>query len=246
MTNKFRLDKFLVDQKLVETRNKAQYLIKNNMIKINGQIIDKSNYLVTLNDKIEIISQLKFVSRAGEKLEFAIQNFKINLENKIVLDIGASTGGFTDCCLKYDAKKVYALDVGTDQLHHTLVANPKVINLANTNLKKIPDIFKNIEIDIIVVDVSFISLKIVFETIKHIFLDQNILICLIKPQFELDKQIMSKNKGSVKLKIHHDIAIKKVLNYAKENNFNLLNIIESPILGAKGENKEFLAVFKKF
>lgn len=246
MTNKLRLDKYLYDNQYAESRNKAQQLILDSKVKVNNKIINKPNFLVSNDDNINIISNLEFVSRGGLKLESAIKHFQINMKDKIVLDIGASTGGFTDCCIKNGAKIVYALDVGTNQLHYSLLSNPKVINLPNTNLKKIPDIFHNLNIDIFVVDVSFISLKNVFEVLMPIFKKEQILICLIKPQFELNKAIITKNKGCIKSPKLHNQAINNVLKSANEYNFKLVNIIESPIKGAKGENKEFLAMFKIF
>lgn len=246
MTNKFRLDIFLVNKNLVESRNKARQLIINSGVLVNGVLITKPNFIVYDIDKIEIIKPLEFVSRGGLKLQKAINEFNISVHNKIILDIGASTGGFTDCCLKNGAKKVYALDVGTGQLHESLLRNPKVIDYSNTNLKEIPKIFKNNDIEIIVVDVSFISLRSVFASIKEIFKPHMQLICLTKPQFELNPLIISKYKGCIKLTKHHNMAIENVKRFANEFGFKLVNIVDSPILGSKGENKEFLTLFELF
>lgn len=244
MTNKLRLDVYLTKNMMVESRNKAQQLILNSSVLVNNIIINKPNFEIKNTDIVKITKDLEFVSRGGLKLQAALQKFNINLKNKIILDIGASTGGFTDCCIKNGASKVYSLDVGKDQLHHSLLENTKVINLPNTNFKKIPLIFEKINIDTIVVDVSFISLKSVFESIKPIFKQNMILICLIKPQFELNPIIISKYKGCIKLKKHHDIAIENVKYNAGLYGFKLQDIIDSPILGHKGENKEFLGLFK--
>lgn len=243
MKTKIRLDKYLIDNNKIETRNKAQQLIKEKQVIVNKKIVDKPNFLVDENDEIKINEQLKFVSRGGIKLQEAVNQFNIDLNNKIVLDIGASTGGFTDCCLKNGAKLVYCLDIGTNQLHHSLVKNNLVKNFPNTNLKEIPNLFEKDQFDIIVVDVSFISLKYVFESIKNICSKNTTIICLIKPQFELNPIILSKFKGCIKSKKYHDEAIKNVLLHATNNDFNLIKIIDSPILGNKGENKEFLAIF---
>ena len=243
MKTKIRLDKYLIDNNNVETRNKAQQLIKNGQINVNGKIIDKSNFLVDVNDEIKIIEPLKFVSRGGIKLQHAINQFNINLNDKIVLDIGASTGGFTDCCLKNGAKLVYCLDIGTNQLHHSLINNPSVKNFPNTNLKQIPNLFQKNQFDVIVVDVSFISLKHVFESIKNICSKNTTIVCLIKPQFELNPIILSKFKGSIKSEKYHNEAIQNVLLSATNNGFKLIKVIDSPILGSKGENKEFLGIF---
>lgn len=243
MNTKIRLDKYLIDNNKVETRNKAQQLIKDGQISVNGKIVNKNNFLVDLKDEINIIEPLKFVSRGGIKLQHAINQFNISLNGKLVLDIGASTGGFTDCCLKNGAKLVYSLDIGTNQLHHTLINNPLVRNFPNTNLKEIPNLFQKDFFDVIVVDVSFISLKHVFESIKNICSKNTTIICLIKPQFELNPIILSKFKGSIKSQKYHDEAIKNVLLNATNNGFKLMKVIDSPILGNKGENKEFLGIF---
>lgn len=174
----------------------------------------------------------------------ALNEFKINVNDKVILDIGASTGGFTDCCLQAGAKLVYALDVGTNQLAEKLKFNPKVINLEQVNLKDLPNIKFNDIINIIVCDVSFISLKHVFANLKNLQNDELIMVFLIKPQFELDQKIINQTKGIIKNPKHHQLAIDKVKEYAIQNNFELKQIINSPILGKKGENQEFIGYFQ--
>lgn len=243
MENKQRIDHYLVKNNYCKTRTQAQELIKNGFVFINDNQIKKNNLLIDSNQEIKII-YFKFVSRAGYKLDYAIQNFKIDFKNKIVLDIGSSTGGFVDCALQYDAKFVYALDVGTNQLHEILKNNSKVKSLEKTNLKMIcPEMFDQL-IDIITCDVSFISLKHVFEVIQKIVNNQTIMIFLIKPQFELSKEILDKTKGKINQKKYHDLAINNVLNAAKTFNFKLENIIKSPIKGKKMLNTEYLGLFK--
>jgi 23S rRNA (cytidine1920-2'-O)/16S rRNA (cytidine1409-2'-O)-methyltransferase len=241
----YRLDFFLVEKNIIESRNKAQTLIKNNNISVNGSIINKPSFMVNDNDDIKVIDNLKYVSRAGEKLKFAIDKYKINFINKNVLDLGASTGGFVDCCLQEKSKKVFAVDVGIHQLHKKLLNNSKVINLEKTNIKELNNEIINEKIDIILSDLSFTSSTIVFDSIKNIEKsDDHILIILIKPQFELNEKIIKKNKGHIKDQKYHKLAIDKICSYAKQNNYSLLQIDESPLLGAKNNNKEFIAIFK--
>lgn len=242
MNNK-RLDIFLIKNNFCDSRSKAQEMIKMSKIKVNGEIIVKNNFLVNENDIVEVVEELEFVSRAGLKLKEAFEKFDINPEGLIVLDVGASTGGFSDCCLKNNVKKIYSLDVGTNQLHKKIKQNDKVVELSNTNIK---DISKEIiadKIDMVVSDLSFISSKHMFENIKKLDLSENlIIISLIKPQFELTKEIVKKQKGVIKNKKYHEYAINNVVNFAKSYGFKVIKIINSPILGSEG-NKEFLGLF---
>ena len=214
---KERLDVFLVKNGFYETRNRAQNAIENKDIKVNDKIIDSPSYKVEENCKIEIVSNsLPYVSRGGLKLEKAIKVFDINLKDKIILDIGASTGGFTDCSLQNGAKKVYALDVGENQLHESLKHNDKVVSLEKTNFRSINiDEFKNYNIDVIVVDVSFISLSYIFENASKIIDKDKCIMCLIKPQFETAKKEHNKNGVVNNPKVHFEV-IKNVIEYAVE------------------------------
>ena len=239
-----RLDIYLVNNKLCETRNKAQELIKSSYVLVNHEIINKPNTMVNDNDIVEIVKELEFVSRAGYKLKKAIEHFNIDLNNKIVLDIGSSTGGFADCCLQNDAKKVYCLDVGTNQLHPKIKNNINVVELSNTNIKDVNNKIIDDYIDVVVSDLSFISSKFMFENIIKLNIDKNtIIISLIKPQFELTKEIINKHNGVVKEAKYHQLAINNVINFSKELGFKCIDIIESPITGAKLNNKEFLGLF---
>ncbi len=243
MQSKQRIDLYLLENNYCQTRSQAQQMIDFGLVKINQQVINKSNYLIKTTDSLEV-EPLKYVSRAGIKLATALKEFKIDVNDKVILDIGASTGGFTDCCLQAGAKLVYALDVGTNQLAEKLKFNPKVINLEQVNLKDLPNIKFNDVINIIVCDVSFISLKHVFTSLKNLQNDELIMVFLIKPQFELDQKIISQTKGIIKNPKHHQLAIDKVKEYAIQNNFELKHIINSPILGKKGENQEFIGYFQ--
>jgi len=181
-----RLDQFLVSKNFVESREKAKRLIKEGKIKINDKICLKPSYQVKPEDKIEIKENLKFVSRGGEKLLFALKEFNISPLNKICLDIGASTGGFVDCLIKNGAKKVYAIDIGTNQLHPCLRNNRRVISLEKTDIRKFE---ANKKFDLITVDLSFISLKLFLKKIKNLLSQKGDLILLFKPQFEVGKNI---------------------------------------------------------
>ena len=196
-----RLDQYLVINNYFESRNKAQMAIENNSIMVNDKIINKSNYNVLDTDIIKILDNtLKYVSRAGLKLEHAIKEFNLDLSNKVILDIGASTGGFIDCSIQNGAKLVYAVDVGTNQLHEKLRNNPKIVSYENTNILDF-DITNLEKIDFIVMDVSFVSIEYLLPKINEFITDNNQFICLIKPQFEVGN-IKIKN-GIVKDKNMH-------------------------------------------
>lgn len=235
-----RLDVFLVDNKYTETRNKASQLIKNSKVKVNEKIITKNGYEISPNDKIEIIENdvLEFVSRGGHKLDKAINVFSLDFKDKVICDIGSSTGGFTDCSLKYGAKKVYAIDVGTNQLHQSLRNNPQVIVLENTNFRYIDkSIFKD-KIDFYVCDVSFISIRTIIDTLVSFNEDFKIML-LFKPQFEVGPARLNKN-GVVAKKEYLVDAINSFLVYLKDKGLHVLNVSYSPILGNKEGNIEFL------
>lgn len=235
-----RLDEYLVNKHNIESRNKATKLIESGFVLINNIVVNKKNYIMKENDKVQIVDDIKYVARSGYKLEYAIETFKIDCHDKIIIDIGASTGGFSDVCLQNGAKKVFCVDIGKDQLHHKIANNENVVILDKTNVKNLSTKLINEEIDIVVSDISFISSKYMFKAIKNLRLKKNAnIISLIKPQFELDNKIVSKQKGFVSERFHQQ-AIDNVCNYAKENNFKIISIIESPIKGAKKQNKEYL------
>ena len=234
-----RLDKELVERGLAPTRTKAQELIDNKYVKVNGKIITKASFSINDEDTIEIISNdtLKYVSRGGLKLEEAINNFNIDFIDKIVMDIGSSTGGFTDCALQHGAKKVIAIDVGTDIMVEPLRSDSRIDLHEQLNLKDIPSKLFN-DIDIIVSDVSFISIKREIDKIC----DQDKkydLILLIKPQFECGKDIADKYKGIILDKEVHYNILKDITNYLNDREYYINNICVSPIKGGDG-NIEYL------
>lgn len=235
-----RLDEYLVINLNVESRNKANKLIDANFVVVNNNVVNKKNYLVKENDCVKIIEDIKYVSRSGFKLEKAIDVFNIDCNNKVVLDIGASTGGFSDVCLQKGAKKVYSLDIGENQLHRKIKDDNRVVMIDKTNVKDLSVDIVSEQIDLVVSDLSFISSKFMFAAIRNINLSNDVnIISLIKPQFELDKKIVSKQKGFVSEKYHRG-AIDKVSSYAKQYNFKVIEIINSPIKGAKKNNQEYL------
>lgn len=240
-----RLDNYLVINNYFQTRNKAQIAIKSNRVLVNNIVINKSGYEVKNDDSIEIKQiDYEFVSRGGYKLLKAIQEFTLDFNDKIVMDLGASTGGFTDCSLQFGAKKVYAIDVGTNQLDKSLLNNNKVISLENLNVKDInANNFK--DIDYIVIDVSFISLTKLITKIDELMINENInLITLIKPQFETQNENINKN-GVVRNKDVHYSVIINIIKSFENNNIYINNLTFSPLKGEKSGNIEYLACFSK-
>ena len=235
-----RLDKELVARNLVESRTKAQELISSGGVLVNDKVQTKDSLLINIDDKIEIINAeaLKYVSRGGFKLEKAINVFKLDFKEKVILDIGSSTGGFTDCSLQNGAKRVVSVDVGTNVMHKNLRENPKVELHENTNIKDLPH-DKFLGVDYIVCDVSFVSLEPIVEKIsnENIYVD---MICLIKPQFECGRQIATKYGGVIKSKTIHKEVLNKVVKFFNKNNFYLNGLDFSPIKGGDG-NIEYIS-----
>lgn len=241
---KKRIDVLIVEKGLVESREKAKALIMAGKIIVNDKRIDKAGEKVKVDSNIRIKGEgIKYVSRGGYKLEKALQIFNIDAQSKTILDIGASTGGFTDCILQNGAKFVYSVDVGTNQLHWKLRADNQVKSIENMHIKDLTlDDIDNSKVDIIVIDVSFISLTYVFKYLKEFLKNDGKIIALIKPQFEVGKDKISKG-GIVKEERYRKEAIEKVRIKAEELGFYLLGVDNSPITGTKG-NIEFVSAFK--
>ena len=238
-----RLDVYLFENHLFPTREKAKEAVTSGIVAKNGSVCLKAGEKVLETDKIEIIGEkLKYVSRAGLKLEKASEFWNISFKDKVILDVGASTGGFTDFAIQNSAKKVYAVDVGTNQLHASLIQNPKVINLEKTDFRTLPPLKD--KIDIAVCDCSFISLKLLCNKFAEVLTKNSTLITLIKPQFECGLEIAKKTKGVIKDENIQNSIKNDIINYYSNNGFNCLGCTESPILGTAG-NKEFLAYFIK-
>ncbi len=238
-----RLDALITNKKIARSRNVAADLIKNGKVMVNGEIITKpaKDFTDSENLIIKILEQPKYVGRGGLKLEKALVEFKIDPAGMVCLDVGSSTGGFTDCLLQKGAKKVYAVDVGTDQLVETLRNDKRVISLEQTDIravKTLPD-----KIDLAVIDVSFISLELVLESVKYLLKTAGQIVALVKPQFETIKT--DKNKtGVVKNEELREKALEKIKAYCQKNNLPVLGTITSPILGGSG-NKEYLLLLRK-
>ncbi|WFQ90689.1 TlyA family RNA methyltransferase [Mycoplasma feriruminatoris] len=242
---KQRLDEYIYKNNLTESRSKAkEHIVNKKDVYVNNINITKPSFLVDISDVVEIRStKLEHVSRAYEKLEKAINKWKIDLTNKVCLDIGASTGGFTQCCLENNARLVYAVDVGTNQLHSLLLNNLKVINMSQYNFRnaKKQDFLENI--DFVCCDVSFISVEKILIPLKDIVELNTTGVFLIKPQFE--SQPNQIKNGRINSKLDHKQAILKVISYANSNNFDVINLDYSPILGNKKQNIEYLAYIIK-
>ena len=244
MAEKKRLDTVVVDLGFAETRSKASAIIMSGEIYVNGQKETKAGYAVKDTDKIEFKGKkMPFVSRGGYKLEKAIKTFPITLEDCICMDIGASTGGFTDCMLQCGASKVYAIDVGYGQLAWKLRTDERVVNLERTNFRyvtreQVPD-----EVDFASVDVSFISLKLILPVMHTLLKDGGRAVCLIKPQFEAGKENIGK-KGVVRDKSVHENVVENITNFAAENGFKVIGVDFSPIKGPEG-NIEYLMYIEK-
>lgn len=234
-----RLDKYLLFINPNLSRTRANQLIKDGMVQVNSRVVLKPSLKISETDVVEICDfSAYYVSRAGLKLESALDTFSIDVEGFTCLDIGASTGGFTECLLRRGASKVYALDVGSSQLDISIKNNPKVISIENTNARYInEDIIKE-KVDFICVDVSFISLSLIIPAMKKVLKKNAESVVLIKPQFELEKSALSK-KGIVKNEEFRQKALIRVRNSLKENGFKETAFMESPIKGFNG-NIEYL------
>ena len=244
MSNKTRLDVLLTERGLLDSRQKAQATIMSGIVFVNGQRVDKVGTAVANDALIEIRgATLPYVSRGGLKLEKAMQTFPLTLTGKICADIGASTGGFTDCMLQNGAKKVYAVDVGYGQLDWKLRNDARVVCMERINARyltheEIPE-----ELDFASVDVSFISLKLIFPALYGLLREGGEIACLIKPQFEAGREKVGK-KGVVRDPAVHLEVLEHFLIHAKENHFTVLGITYSPIRGPEG-NIEYLGFLRK-
>ncbi len=239
MTEKQRLDIALTSRALVPSREKAKALIMAGQVYVNGQKELKAGANVKPEDEIEVRgSQNPFVSRGGLKLQKAAESFDIDLSECVCMDIGASTGGFTDCMLSYGAKKVYAIDVGYGQLAWKLRTDERVVNMERTNFRYVTHEQIPEEVDFASVDVSFISLKIILPVLRELLKTGGEAVCLIKPQFEAGKDKIGK-KGVVRDPQVHTDVVTSITDFALEIGFTLKNLDFSPIKGPEG-NIEYL------
>lgn len=240
---KDRIDYILVNKGYFESRQKAKYAIENKCVFVNDVLVEKCSKVFSDDCKIEIKGEiLPFVSRGGLKLDKAIKVFDISLNDKICMDIGASTGGFTDCMLQNGANKVFAVDVGHEQLEDKLKKDARVINLEGTNIKDI-EVEKFEKVDFITIDVSFISLVNVLDKAYDLLKDNAEIVVLIKPQFEAGKEYINKN-GVVKDSKVHCRVIEKIVLFANSLGFSVKKIDYSPIKGPAG-NIEYIMYMQK-
>ena len=244
MSGKTRLDVLLVENGYFTSRQKAQAVIMAGSVFVGGQRVDKPGTAVANDAEIEVRGHvMPYVSRGGWKLEKAMKTWPITLDGKICADIGASTGGFTDCMLQNGAQKVYAVDVGYGQLDWKLRSDSRVVCLERTNARyltaeQVPD-----PLDFASIDVSFISLKMIFPALYSLLKDGGEIACLIKPQFEAGKEKVGK-KGVVRDPAVHREVLEHFLEHAKENHFTVLGVTYSPIRGPEG-NIEYLGYLRK-
>ena len=240
---KTRLDLAVFERGHTESREKARALIMAGAVYVNGQKQLKAGTNVTEDDVIEVRGEkMPYVSRGGLKLEKAMKTFGLRLDGCICADIGASTGGFTDCMLQNGASKVYAVDVGYGQLAWKLRSDERVINMERTNVRYVTPEQLGEQLDLSVIDVSFISLKIVLPVIKTFLKPTGQVLCLIKPQFEVPRDIAARANGVIRSSQWHDYSIKRVVDAFAEHGFTNCGVITSPVHGGSG-NTEFLAYF---
>ncbi len=236
-----RLDVLLVERRLAQSREKAQALILAGQVLVNGQKADKAGHNVSLDSKIEVLESPRYVGRGGLKLEAALDHFRIRPLGKVCLDIGSSTGGFTDCLLQHGAARVYAIDVGTGQLDWKLRNDPRVIVQEQVNARflsreQIPE-----RIDLAVCDVSFISITMILPVLPALLAENAEMVILVKPQFELERHQVGKG-GIIRDPELHLQACRRVGDAVQQLGYRS-EIIPSPILGAEG-NQEFLLYAK--
>ncbi len=241
---KERLDILLVNRNLAPSREKAKAIIMAGIVYVNGQKEDKPGAAFDMTADIQVRgSTLPYVSRGGLKLEKAVDCFGVELEGKICMDVGASTGGFTDCMLQNGAKKVYAVDVGHGQLDWKLRNDKRVVCMERTNIRYVTRDDVEDRIDFASIDVSFISLTKVLGPVKELLTESGQIVALIKPQFEAGREKVGK-KGVVREKSTHLEVIQKVMDYGMELGFEILNLEYSPVKGPEG-NIEYLIYLQK-
>ena len=240
-----RADVYLFNFGNAKSRQNAKVLIEAGNVLIDGKKITKPAFEIdeATEHTVEIINKSKFVSRGGEKLDFALEAFMIDVSGCVCIDIGASTGGFTDCLLQGGAKSVYAVDSGHSQLDPRIENDGRVISVEKYNARFMTGEDFNVKFDVAVMDVSFISQTLIHSGVAEVLKDEGAFVSLIKPQFECGKSALNSH-GIVKKALHHKDAICRVIDSAVISGFSCLDIVRSPIEGGSG-NVEFLAYFKK-
>lgn len=244
MQEKQRIDILMVEKGLVSSRERAQAEIMAGNVFVNGQRADKAGEKYNVQVNVEVRGEaIPYVSRGGLKLEKALASFNINLDGKVCIDIGASTGGFTDCMLKNGAQKVYAIDVGYGQLAWKLRQDSRVVCMDRTNIRYVKPENIGEPADFASIDVSFISLIKVLPAVKQLLKENGEIVCLVKPQFEAGREKVGK-KGVVRDKETHEEVLRKVIDFSIKEGFSIVNLDYSPIKGPEG-NIEYLLYLSK-
>ena len=241
-----RIDSFLCEKGYFESREKAKKALLDFRVSVNGKTITKASFNVDDNDIVSVKENEKseYVGRGGIKLEHALDKFRIDVCGFRAIDIGASTGGFTDCLLQRGAEKVYAVDIGHGQLHKSLAENERVINLEGVNARELTaSIVENEPCDIAVSDLSFISQKLVVPCVRNVLKRGGILVILIKPQFEAGRENLNKN-GIVKSEKVRLRVVEDIVSFVEDEGYEHIGSTVSPITGGSG-NTEYLGVFKR-
>lgn len=239
--SKRRIDVLLVDQGLAASRTEAQRLIMANKVTVDGRHVDKPGTRVRADAQLSVAEQLRYVSRGGTKLEAALTAFGVSVEGTVAADVGASTGGFTDCLLQHGAAKVYAIDVGYGQLAWSLRQDPRVVALERTNARHLEALPEAVRLA--TVDVSFISLTLVLPRVYDWLVPEGTVILLIKPQFEAGREQVGKG-GVVRDPDVHREVLHRVLGWSRDHGLQPLGLARSPLTGPAG-NIEFLALLRK-
>lgn len=241
---KIRLDSYLADNNLAPSREKAKALIMAGVVYVDNQKEDKAGTFITETQNVEVRGgELRYVSRGGLKLEKAISSFSVELSDRVCMDIGASTGGFTDCMLQNGARKVFSVDVGYGQLAWKLRCDERVVNMERTNIRYVTKENIDEELDFASIDVAFISLRLVLPVAYNLLRNDGEVVALIKPQFEAGKEKVGK-KGVVKdIAVHKEVVL-GIYDFALENGFGVSGLDFSPIKGPEG-NIEYLIYLKK-
>jgi len=240
---KTRLDILLFEKGLVESRERAKALILEGSVLVNGIVVDKAGLLVRSDDELTVVNKMPYVSRGGLKLEHAIRHFDIDVKGKIAMDVGASTGGFTDCLLQYGAGKVYAIDVGYGQFSWILRTDERVVLLEKTNIRYLDNDLIFDEIEIAVIDVSFISLLKVIPNVMGFLKPSGVIVALIKPQFEAGRKDIGKG-GVVRSEEKRLAIVQHIKGETGNMGLDILGVTESPVRGPKG-NIEYLLYLRK-
>lgn len=242
MERKSRLDKILLEKGFFESRSKAQDAIKRGYVIVNGKRVNKSGIYVNDDANIIVVKDFHFVSRGAEKLKEIIDKFNIDINEKVCIDIGSSTGGFTQVLLKYGAKKVYAVDIGEGLLHESLRKDERVIIKEGINARFLNESDIQEKVDLITQDVSFISSKIIISNCKKLLKDEGEYIVLIKPQFEVGKEKIK--RGIIKdFEVHREV-LTEFLEFIKNEKFSPIGLIPSPIRGGDGNIEYLLYMIK--